>query len=132
LFALFGTIGIFSIISAWLNVHWYLSLPIFAGFCAFVVKMNRTMPTWVLVCSTGLLAAQLLGWKVGVVAAVVYWVVTGAIGWGILMRALKTRTGTQADGQAFMKSLLRMRIVAWSLGIIAIALFKAALMLPQT
>jgi hypothetical protein len=94
--------------------------------------MNRTLPNWVFVGSTGLLAWQLLGWKVGMGAAVAYWGVTGAAGWGILLRALNARTGTRADGQAFMKSLLRMRLTAWSLGIIALALSKAALMLPRT
>jgi hypothetical protein len=132
LIALFWIGGTLSAISASLNANWYLSLPIFVGFCALVVKMNGTLPNWVFVSSTGLLAWQLFGWKVGMVAVVAYWGVTGTAGMGILIRALNTRTGTDNDGRVFMKLLLRIRLVAWSLGMIALALSKAALMLPRT
>lgn len=132
LIALFWIGDTVSAISAWLSANWYLSLPMFFGLCVLVVKMNRTLPTLVFEGSTSLFAWQLFGWKMGMVAVVAYWGVTGTAAVGILIHALNTRTGTENDGRVFMKSLLRMRLIAWSLGMIALALSKAALMLPRT
>jgi hypothetical protein len=121
-----------SALSAWLTAHWYLSLPMLAGICVLVFKMNRSLPNWIFEYSNGLLAWHLFGWKIGIVAVVAYWGVAGPAAVAILLYALNTRTRTDSDGRTFFDSLMRMRLTVWSLEMAALLLAKAALMLPQT
>lgn len=93
--------------------------------------MSRPFPNWLYVMSIGLFAWLLHGLIVAIVAVVAYWGVTGTLGWGLLILASNRKAaGNDNGGRAFLSSLMRMRRIVWLSGTIALAVSKAALMLP--